>query len=180
MSIFWGRQCAFVFPIYVRKYRKYAIYRWIVVCTVCASAMIAPLRQWLDSNAKLVWKCVTRSSILFICNTFCCWLIFLSSLHIELRLVCCTNPDNVHCFGTICPNLNFVFASICAAGPVHIQSDQMQKLLNCQTNVTTRGGCCSSWWISNQDSAVALSSRNDMISIHQRNARTNEGKTTLI
>ena len=28
--------------------------------------------------------------------------------------------------------------------------------------------------------AAALSSRNDMISIHQRSARTNEGKTTLI
>ena len=42
---FWGRQCAFVFPIYVRKYRKYTIDRWIVVYTVCASAVISPLRQ---------------------------------------------------------------------------------------------------------------------------------------
>ena len=49
---FWGRQCAFVFPIYVRKYRKYTIDRWIVVYTVCASAVISPLRQWLDSYAK--------------------------------------------------------------------------------------------------------------------------------
>ena len=30
----------------------------------------------------LVWKCGTRSSILFICNTFCCRLILLSSLYI--------------------------------------------------------------------------------------------------
>ena len=45
----------------------------------------------------------------------------LSSLYIELALVCCTNPDTVHCFGTTFPNLNFVFASICAARPVHIQ-----------------------------------------------------------
>ena len=59
----WGRQCAFVFPIYVRKYRKYTIDRWIVVYTVCASVVISPLKQWLDSCAKLVWKCVTRSSI---------------------------------------------------------------------------------------------------------------------
>ena len=51
MSIFWGRQCAFVF-IYVRKYRKYTIDRWIVVHTVCASAVIQPLRQWLDSYTK--------------------------------------------------------------------------------------------------------------------------------
>ena len=41
--------------------------------------------------------------------------------------MCCTNPDNVHCFGTIFPNLNFVFASICAARPVHIQSDQYRS-----------------------------------------------------
>ena len=37
------------------------------------------------------------------------------------------NPDNVHCFGTIFPNLNFVFALICAAHPVHIQSDQCRS-----------------------------------------------------
>ena len=35
-------------------------------------------------------------------------LILLSSLYIELAMVCCTNLDNVHCFGTIFPNLNFV------------------------------------------------------------------------
>ena len=94
----------------------------------------------MDSYAKLVWKCGTRSSILFICNTFCCRLILLSSLNIELALVCCTNPDNVNCFWTIFPNLNFVFASICqcAARSVHIQSDQYRS---CSTvnNVKTRG-----------------------------------------
>ena len=126
MSIFWGREFAFVFPFYVRKY---TIDRWIVVYTVCASVVISPLRQWLDSYAKLVWKCVTRSGILFICNTFCCWLILLSSLYIELALVCCADPGNVHCFGTIFPNLNFVFVSICAARPVHIQSDQYRSWL---------------------------------------------------
>ena len=41
--------------------------------------------------------------------------------------MCCANPDNVHCFGTIFPNLNFVFAPICAARPVHIQSDQCRS-----------------------------------------------------
>ena len=47
--------------------------------------------------------------------------------------------DNVHCFGTIFPNLNFIFASICAACLVHIQSDQYRS---CSTvnNVTTRDG----------------------------------------
>ena len=92
--------------------------------------------------------------------------------------MCCTNPDNVHCFGTIFPNLNFVFASICAARPVHIQSDQYRS---CSTvnNVTTRSRH-SSRWGATKNSAVALSSRNNMMSIHQRNARTNEGKTTLV
>ena len=68
-------------------------------------------------------KCVTRWSILFICNTFSCWLVLFSFLYIELALVCCKNPDNVHCFGTILPNLKFVFALICAARPVLMQSD---------------------------------------------------------
>ena len=136
---------------------------------------------WIPT-LKLVWKCGTRSSILFICNTFCCRLILLSSLYIELALVCCTNPDNIHWFGTIFPNLNFVFASICAARPVHTQSDQYRS---CPTvnNVTTRGGCCSrhsSRWGATKNSAVALSSWNNMISIHKRSARTNESKTTLI
>ena len=71
------------------------------VYTVCASAVISPLRQWLDSYAK------TR--------------------FIELALVCCTNPNNVNCLGTIFPNLNFVFASIWAASPVHIESDQYRS-----------------------------------------------------
>ena len=65
---------------------------------------------------------------LFICNIFCCRLILLSlSLYIELALVCCTNPNNVNRFGTIFPNLNFVFASIWAARPVHIESDQYRS-----------------------------------------------------
>ena len=41
-------------------------------------------------------------------QAFLFWLILLSSLYIELALVCCMNPDNVHCFGTIFPNLNYV------------------------------------------------------------------------
>ena len=88
----------------------------MVVYTVCASAMISPLRQ------------CHAFKHLFICNTFCCRLILLLlSLYIELALVCCTNPNNVICFGTIFPNLNFVFASIWAARPVHIESDQYRS-----------------------------------------------------
>ena len=61
LIFFWGRQCALVFPIYVRKYRKYTIARWIMVYTVCASAVISPLWQWLDSYAKTRLK---------MCHTF--------------------------------------------------------------------------------------------------------------
>ena len=105
MSIFGGRQCALVFPIYVRKYRKYTIDRWIVVNTVCASAVISPLRQWLDFYAKTRLKmCHTFKHFIHM-QYFFCWLILLSSLYIELALVYCTNPDKVHWFGTIFPNL---------------------------------------------------------------------------
>ena len=107
---------------------------------------------------------------LFICNTFCCRLILLSlSLYIELALVCCTNLNNVNCIGTIFPNLNFVFASIWAARPVHIESDQYRS---CST--VKQGPAVGA--TPSKNSAVALGSRNDMISIHQRSARTNEGK----
>ena len=102
------------------------------VYTVCASAVISPLRQWLDSYAKTRFKMCHTFKHLLICNTFCCRLILLSlSLYIELALVCCTNPNNVNCFGTIFPNLKFVFASIWAASPVHIGSDQYKS---CSTN----------------------------------------------
>ena len=179
MSIFWGRQCAFAFPISVRKY---TINRWIMVYTECASAAISPLRQWLDSYAKTRLKMWHTFKYFIHMQYFCCRLILLSSWYIELALVCCTNPDNIHWFGTIFPNLNFVFASICAARPVHTQSDQYRS---CPTvnNVTTRSGCCSrhsSRWGATKNSAVALSSWNNMISIQKRSARTNEGKTTLI
>ena len=104
-----------------------------MVYTVCATAVISPLRQWLDSYAKTRLKMCHTFKHLFICNTFCCRLILLSlSLYIEPRcvhcvLVCWTNPNNVNCFGTIFPNLNFVFASIWAARPVHIESDQYRS-----------------------------------------------------
>ena len=105
-------------------------------------------------------------------------------VHWVSTVVCCTNPDNVHCFGTIFPNLIFVFASICAARPVLIESDQYRSCstVNKVNKMTTRDRCSrhSSRWRATKNSAVALSSRNNMISIHQRSTRTNEGKTTLV
>ena len=52
----------------------------------------------------------------------------------------------------------------------------IEKLLNCQQRDDVR-------WVllqATKNSAVALGSRNNTISIHQWSARTNEGKTTLI
>ena len=72
--------------------------------------------------------------------------------------MCCTNPDNVNCFGTIFPNLNFFLPQ--SVPPARYILDPTN------TDVTQ---------LSNSDnSAVALSSRNSMMSIHQRSARTNE------
>ena len=52
--------------------------------------------------------------------------------------MCCTNPDSVQCFGIIFPNVKFVFASICAARPVPMQSDQYRS---CWTVKRHR------WWV---------------------------------
>ena len=154
---------------------------WIVVFTVCASAVISPLRQWLDSYAKTRLKMSHTFKHLFICNTFCCRLILLSlSLYIELAPVCCTNPNNVNCFGTIFPNLNFVFVSIWAARPVHIESDQYRSCSTAKQGPAVGATPSIPIGGATRNSAVALGSRNNMISIHQRSARTSEGKTTLI
>ena len=156
------------------------IYNWSMdsgVHSVCFRG-VSPLRQCLDSYAKSHLKmCHTFKH--FIHMQFCCWLILLSSLNIELALVCWTNPDDVHCFRTIFRNLIFVFASICAARPVHIQSNQYRS---CSTVKQRRAVSAihPDGMGATKNSAVSLSSWNDMISIHQRSARTNECKTTLI
>ena len=155
------------------------------VYTVCASAVISPLRQWLDSYAKTrlkMWHTfkhfIHMQCLLLPTN------LVIVFVHWVSTVVCCTNPDNVHCFGTIFRNLIFVFASICAARPLLIESDQYRSCstVNKVNKVTTRDRCSrhSSRWGATKNSAVALSSRNNMISIHQRSTRTNEGKTTLV
>ena len=126
MSIIWGRQCAFVFSIYVRKCRKNTIDRWIVVYTVCASAVISPLRSWLDSYAKTrlkMWQSfkhfINIQNFLLLTNLVIVFVHWVSAGVLYEPRQCC--------FGTIFPNLNFVFASICAARPVHIQSNQYRS-----------------------------------------------------
>ena len=49
---FFRSSMCFRVPRLCSKIPKYTIDRWIVVYTVCTSAVISPLRQWLDSYAK--------------------------------------------------------------------------------------------------------------------------------
>ena len=151
------------------------------VYTVCASAVISPLRQWLDSYAKTRFKMCHTFKHLLICNTFCCRLILLSlSLYIELALVYCTNPNNVNCFWDYIPESKLCFCVNLSRQPGPYWIRPIQKLLNCQTR--TRCQCYSIHpdWGATKNSAVALGLRNNMLSIHQMSARTNEDKTTLI
>ena len=65
---------------------------------------------------KLAWKmCHTLKHFIHI-QYFSWWLVLVSYVSIVLALVRCRNPNNVHCFGTIFPNQNFVFV-ICVARP---------------------------------------------------------------
>ena len=166
---------------------KYTIDRWIVVYTVCASAVISPLRQWLDSYAK------TRLKM---------WHTFKHFIHMHYLLLP-TNlvivfvqwvstgvlyePRQCSLFWDYIPESKLCFCLNLCRPPGTYSIRPTQKLLNCQpravNNVTTRGGCCSrhsSRWGATKNSSVSLSSRNNMISIHHRSTRTNEGKTTLI
>ena len=127
MNIFWCRQCAFVFPIYVLKYRKYTIDRWIVVYTVCAPAIISPLKQWLDSYAKTRLK---------MCHTFkhfihMQYFLLLTNLVIVFVHWVSTGvlyePRQYSLFWDYIPESKLCFASICAARPVHIQSHQYRS-----------------------------------------------------
>ena len=149
--------------------------------TAFASAVISPLRQWLDSYAKTRLKMCHTFKHLFICNTFCCRLILLSlSLYIELALVCCTNPDKVNCFGTIFPNLNFVFASIWAAHSVHIESDQYRSFSTVKQGPHSRYSAIHPDWGATKTALWLWVREITWYLYNQRSARTNEGKTTLI
>ena len=127
---FLGRQCAFMFPIYVRKYWIYTIDRWIV----CVSVVISPLRQLLDSYAAK-----TRSKM---CHTFKQYFLLLTNLvivfvHWVSTGVLC-EPRQCSLFWDYIPESKLCFCvNLCRpSGPYSIRP--IQKLLNCQT--TTRGG----------------------------------------
>ena len=111
MSIFFRSSMCFRVPHLCSNVPK--IYHWPMdssVHIVCfrGDFTIKTVVGFLRKNS--FEKCVTRWSILFICNTFSCWLVLLLSfVYTELALVCCRNPDNVYCFGTIFPNIIFFF-----------------------------------------------------------------------
>ena len=92
-------------------------------------------------------------------------------VHWVSTVVCCTNPENVHCFGTIFPNLNFVFASICAARPTN--TTEVAQLSTKSTTWRRAIGAPGIHpdWEQPKTALWLLSSRNNMIS-----TRTNEGK----
>ena len=135
---FLGRQCAFVFPIYVRKY---TIDRWIVVYTVCASAVISPLRQWLDCYAK------TRLKMRHTFKHFIHLQYFLLLTNLVIVFVHWVStgvlyePRECSLFWDYIPEYKLCFClNLChPSGPYIIRP--IQKLLNCQT--TTRGGWCN-------------------------------------
>ena len=132
MSIFWGRQCAFVFPIYVRKYRKYTIDRLIVVYAVCASAVISPLRQWLDPYANTRLKT---------------WHTFKHLIHMQYFLVptilvivfvhwvstgVLYEPRQCSLFRDYIPESKLCFCLNLCRPPGTYSIRPIQKLLNCQ------------------------------------------------
>ena len=144
MSIFWGRQCVFVFPIYVWKYRKYAIDRWTVVYTVCASAVISPLRLWLDSYAKTRLKmCHTFKHFIHMQYFLLLTNLFIVFVH-WVSIGVLYEPRQCSLFWDYIPESKLCFCvNLCRpSGPYSIRP--IQELLNCQTDQTTTcGGCCS-------------------------------------
>ena len=140
-----------------------------MVYTVCASAVISPLKLWLDSYAK------TRLKMWHTFKHFIHMQYFLLPTNFVIVFVHWVSTGVLHepwqcsLFWDYIPESKFCFASIHAAFPVHIQSYQYRS---CSTvnNVTTRSRY-SSQWGATKNSAVALSSRNNMMSIYTRGVR---------
>ena len=129
---FLGRRCAFVFPgIYVRKYRKYTIDRSIVVYTVCTSAVISPLRQWLDSYTK------TRLKMWHTFKHFIHMQYFLLPTNLVIVFVHWVStgvlyePRQCSLFWDYIPESKLCFCLNLCRRPVH-SIRPIQKLLNCQ------------------------------------------------
>ena len=91
--------------------------------------------------------------------------------------MCCKKSNNVHCFGAIFLNQKFCICILLRRPSGPCATQRIEKLPNYQTPRMSLGW---SWWGAFNTSTVTVNTRNDMISIHQRSARTNERKITLI
>ena len=116
--------------IYVRKYRKYTIDRWIAVYTVCASVVIQSLRQWLDSYAK------TRLKMWHTFKHFIHMQYFLLPTNLVIVFVHWVStgvlyePRQCALFWDYIPESKLCFCPNLCRPPGSIQP--IQKLLNCQ------------------------------------------------
>ena len=138
MNIFFGRQCAIVFPIFVRKH---TIDRWIVVYTVCASAVISPLREWLDfyTKARLkMWHTFKHSihmqSLLLLTNLVIVFVYWVSTGVLY-------KPRQYSWFWDYISESKLCFSLNLCHPPDTYSIGPIQKLFNRQ--ITTSGGCCS-------------------------------------
>ena len=156
---------------------------------VCASAVISPLRQWLDSYAK------TRLKMWHTFKHFIHMQYFLLPTNLVIVFVHWVStgvlyePRQCSLFWDYIPESKLCFCLNLCRPPGTYSILPIQKLLNCQQRDDAQGKTRGAQgatpgirpeWGATKNSAVALSSRNNMISIHQRNARTNESKTTPI
>ena len=130
-----------LFPIYVRKYRKYTVDRWIVVYTVCASAVISPSKQWLDFYAKTRLKMCHTSKHFIHMHYFLLLTNFVIVFVHWVSTGVLREPRQCSLFWDYIPESKLCFCvNLCRpSGPYPIRP--IQKLLNCQT--TTCGWCCS-------------------------------------
>ena len=151
--------------------------------TVCASAVISPLRQWLDSYAK------TRLKMWHTFKHFIHMQYFLLPTSLVIVFVHWVStgvlyeprqcslfwdyiPESKLCFcHNLCRPARYIF------NPTNTEVAQLSTTWRRAVPGYSRH---SSRCGATKNSAVTPSSRNNMISIHQRSARMNESKTTLI
>ena len=173
--VFWGRQCAFVFRIYVQKYHNYTIDSWIMVFTVCASAIISPLRQWLNSYAKSRLKmCHTFKQFIHMQDCFLLTNLVIVVVHRVSTGVLYEPRQCSFFFWSIFPNLNFVLRQ---------SVPRVRSMFNpTNTEVAQLSNNDARWVLlhSSRWGATMWLWIREMISIHQRSAATNEDKTTQI
>ena len=148
--------------------------------TVCASAVFWPLRHLLDSYAKI------RLKMWHTFKHFIHMQYFLLPTNLVIVFVHCVStgvlyePQQCSLFWDYITESKLGFCLNLCRPPGTYSTRPIQKLLNCQqrddaqgTKRGARGAYYSrhsSWWGATKNSAMALSSRNNMISIHQKSA----------